>query len=585
MSRIIEIDNNVTISTLAEKLELPATNLVAELLKQGIMVTLNERIDVDTATILVEELGLDIELKEKQTKGPSTQLSKKRIKPAYKQRPPVVAIMGHVDHGKTSLLDKICNSSTVKSEAGGITQHISAHQTEHKGRVITLLDTPGHEAFAAIREHGAKLTDLAVIVVAADDGIKPQTLEAIRFANKAGVKMIVAVNKMDKGETGLNKVKQQLAEQNILVEGWGGEIIVTPVSAKTGKGIEELLDAILLIADVEELKADFQGLAVGLVIEAKMKKGMGPMAVVLVQQGILKHGDYLVAGAAYGRVKTLQTIDGVDITKAEPSSPVIVCGLKSIPEFGDELYVVETEKEAKDNAGTYSTDRETRSSGITNNEMLRLIQRRTSVTECNIIIKADVQGSLTSVLDSIKVLDTDEAASRIVSSGVGAVNESDIETARAAEAIIYCFNTDVSSGIRRMANQKSVSIKTYKVIYELLDDIKAELESRLPPEVIELDIAQLTVKGVFNTTKKEVICGGKVSKGKMALPSFANVLREGDIIASALPVLTIKKGITQVTEVSSGEMCGLSLETSEKLLLKEGDVLQLYTREIKKKVL
>ena len=586
MSRVIEIDKTVTISSLAQELELPAANLVAELLKHGVMVTLNEKIDIDTATILIEELGLDVEFKQKQTiHSRSTQIDKKRNNPVYKARPPVVAIMGHVDHGKTSLLDKICNHSTVDAEAGGITQHISAYQAEYNKRTLTLLDTPGHEAFASIREHGVILTDLVIIVVAADDGLKPQTFEAIRFAEKAKVKMIVAVNKIDKDEAGLNRVKQQLSDNKLLPDDWGGDLMVVPVSAKTGQGIDKLLEAVLLVTDLDELKADSKGNATGLVIEARMQTGMGPIAVVLIQEGVLNMGDYCVAGATYGRIKTLKDFRNKTIQSAGASAPVVVCGLKSLPEFGDEFYVVATEKEAKKLATTYGQSLGTKSSGMTSSEMLRLMQRRSSVSEYNVIVKADVQGSLTSVLDSIKGIDTDEVSSRVVASGVGNVSEGDIRLAKATGAVIYCFNVKPPTSINRMATQQAVSIKVYNVIYELLDDVKGVLETLLEPEVTESDLGTLTIKGVFKTTKSEIICGGQLLKGKLTLPAYANVLRNDKVLASDLPVSGLRKEAKEVNEVSAGEMCGVQLEAKAKLLLQEDDVLELYQRKVQQRKL
>ena len=583
MSRVIEIDKTITISSLAQELELPSANLVAELLKHGVLITLNEKIDIDTATLLIEELELDIEFKEKQVAhNRPTQLHKKRKNPVYKARPPVVAIMGHVDHGKTSLLDKICGHSTVDTESGGITQHISAYQAEYNKRLLTLLDTPGHEAFASIREHGVVLTDLVIIVVAADDGVKPQTLEAIRFAQKAKSKMIIAVNKVDKdtNAAGLNKIKQQLADSKILPEDWGGELMVIPVSAKTGEGIDKLLEATLLVTDLEELKADAQGNAMGLVIEARMQTGMGPIAVVLVQEGVLNQSDYCVAGAAYGRVKLLKDFKDQTVKTANASMPVTVCGLKSLPGFGDEFHVVDTEKEAKRLATAYGQSLGTKSSGMTSSEILRLMQRRSSVNEYNLIVKTDVQGSLTSVLDSIKGIDTDEVSSRVVHSGVGPVSEGDVRLAKATGAVIYCFNTKPTTSINRMAVQQAVTVKVYKIIYELLDDVKGTLEGLLEPEITKSDIGVLSIKGVFKTTKTEIICGGELSKGKLALPAYANVRRGDKVIASDLPVSSIRKGATEVKEVSAGEMCGLQLESVAKLVLQENDVLEFYQSQV-----
>ena len=345
MANTIELEDTITVGDLADKLTLPVTKLITELMKMGVMVTVNERIDFETAQIIVQELGLDIELAKNEDDNLVFERRKTKID-GHKTvpRPPVVAVMGHVDHGKTSLLDAIKDSSVVTGEAGGITQHISAYQVKHNGRLITLLDTPGHEAFAAIREHGAQLTDLVVIVVAADDGVKPQTIEAIRFAKKAGVKIIVAINKIDKTTADSNRIKQQLAEQDVMVEGWGGDVVAVEVSAKAKTGINELLDMILLVSDVEELEAYSDIPAFGLVIESHMEKGRGSVAEVLVEGGILKVGDFIVAGSTYARIRNLQSTDGQIITEASPSTPVIISGFKNLPSFGDEFNVVKDEK-------------------------------------------------------------------------------------------------------------------------------------------------------------------------------------------------------------------------------------------------
>lgn len=344
MAQTIEIEEHVTVGVLAEKLSIPVSRLISELMKNGVMVTVNERIDFDTAQIIVEELSLDVEITKKISQPQVTERIK-RTKGV--PRPPVVTVMGHVDHGKTSLLDAIRGASVTKQESGGITQHISAYQVTHNKRLITLLDTPGHEAFAALREHGAQLTDLVIIVVAADDGVKPQTIEAIRFARKAGVKMIVAINKIDKEGADSNRVKQELAEQDLLVEEWGGDTIVLEVSAKTKQGIDKLLDMVLLVSDVEQLVAEVDIPAKGLIIEAHMERGRGPVAIALVDEGILKNGNYIVTGTTYAKIRNLESIDNELLPAALPSTPVVIVGFKALPEFGNEFVVVKDEKTAK----------------------------------------------------------------------------------------------------------------------------------------------------------------------------------------------------------------------------------------------
>jgi len=580
MARTIEIEDMITVSTLAEKLALPVTRLIGELFKNGVMATVNERIDFDTAQIIVEELGLDVELTRKTQEVALPVREKKQHSDAASSRPPVVAVMGHVDHGKTSLLDAIRGAQVAKGEAGGITQHISAYQITHNKRAITFLDTPGHEAFAAIREHGAHLTDIAIIVVAADDGLKPQTLEAIRFARKAGVKMIVAINKIDKEGADANRIKQQLSEQNMLVEEWGGDTVVVEVSAKTKAGIDALLDMILLVADVEDFRAETEGPATGLIIEAHVQQGRGPIANALVEEGTLKMGDFVVAGTTYAKIKTLDSTDGTPLKTAGPSSPVVIAGFKSLPEFGDEFTVVADEKTARAQAERMAIQNRTNgaSDTMTGSELIRIINRNNKVNELNIIIRADVQGSLTSVIDSLKALDTDEVAVRIVSSGVGAITDNDVHTAGSSNAIIYGFNVVAPTPVKRLAARDKADIRLYSIIYELIDDVKEGLSHLLAPEVVETDMGRLVVRAIFKTTKTEVICGGEVTKGRLITPALARVMRGNDKLAE-VEITNLKRGPQDVKEVLEGEMCGLSFRTENRVELQDGDHIEIFTRE------
>ncbi len=578
----IEIEDMITVGTLAEKASIPVSRLISELMKNGIMATVNERIDFDTAQIIVEELGLPLSLVKKVVSSDEPIV---RAKPASgtnaQPRPPVVAVMGHVDHGKTSLLDAIRGANVVKGEAGGITQHISAYQIDHNGRVITFLDTPGHEAFAAIREHGAMLTDIVIIVVAADDGIKPQTIEAIKFARKAGVKMIVAVNKIDKESADINRIKQQLSEQDLLIEEWGGDTILLPVSAKTKQGIPELLDMILLVTDVEDLKADTDGTASGLIIEAHLEQGRGPVAQALVETGTLKLGDFIVAGGSYAKIRILETTEGTAIKAATPSTPVTITGFKSLPEFGDDFNVVSNEKAARSQIAQL-IQRNQSAGGrldIGSNELIKMINRNNRLQELNVIIKADVQGSLTSVVDSLKSLDTDEVSVRVVGSGVGPISENDLHLAHTSSAIVYGFNVTMSASSRQQASRDKVSVKLYKVIYELIDDVKNELSNLLSPEIIETVIGSLQVKGIFKTTKSSVICGGEVIKGKMVVPSQARIFR-GEEKLGEVEVTNLKRGPIEAKEVFEGEMCGISFNTSKRIELQIDDQINFFSSEI-----
>jgi translation initiation factor IF-2 len=445
-------------------------------------------------------------------------------------RPPIVAVMGHVDHGKTSLLDAILEQKVVEGEAGGITQHISAYQTVRKNRSITLLDTPGHEAFAALRQHGATLTDVVIIVVAADDGVMPQTVEAIRFAKTANAKMVVAINKMDKEAANPGLVMGQLAEHGVIADaqGWGGDVPMVEVSAKTGQGIETLLDTVLLVADIEELKADVHVPAEGLVIESHMETGRGPVVGLLVQQGELKPGHFMVAGTAYGKVRTLLDFSGKPIKLAGPSTPVTVTGFKELPQFGDVFTIVKKEKDARLATEKARIEREKNaaSTNVTGADLLKMMNQKYDTQEVNVIVKADVQGSLTSVMDSLRLVDTNgEIRLRIIGSGVGSISESDIRLAADSDTIIYGFNVDLPPAVKRLAMRDKVQVRIFKIIYELLDDARNSMEAMLAPEVVETEIGKLTIKGIFRTLKDEVIAGGEVTTGKVVSNVLARVKR------------------------------------------------------------
>lgn len=579
MARTIEIEDGITVGALAEELQIPVTTLIGELMKNGVLATVNERLDFDTAQIIVGEMDIEVELARKKEDAPIRTRKKQETSGEGEDRPPVVAVMGHVDHGKTSLLDAICGSTVASGEAGGITQHISAYQAEHNDRLITFLDTPGHEAFAAIREHGAHLTDMVIIVVAADDGIKPQTLEAIRFAKKAGVKIVVAINKIDKEGADVNRVKQELAEQDLLIEEWGGETIAVEVSAKNNQNIDKLLDMVLLVADVEELKAPAKGPATGLIIEAHMEQGRGPVAVALVETGTLSKGDFVVAGTTYAKVRNLESTSNQPLASAGPSTPAVITGFKALPEFGNSFEVVKNEKEARSKVTENSGSQLRTSAGaMSDSDLIRIINRANQVNELKIIVKADVQGSLTSVIDSLKTLDTDEVVIRVVGSGVGVVTEKDVHLAATSGAIIYGFNVEAPSSSKQLASRDKVPIRMFNVIYELIDDAKSELTKLLPPEIVRTDLGRLIVKGIFKITKTEVICGGEVTKGKLTIPALAKVMR-GDEVIAEVEVTSLKRGPQETKEVLEGEMCGVSFKSASRVDLQLEDRLEFYTQE------
>jgi translation initiation factor IF-2 len=585
--KVVIVADSITVGELAETLNLPVTALIGELFKNGIVATINQRIDFETATIIVEELGLEVELQKKETVA-QPERAKRELSDKAVERSPIVAVMGHVDHGKTSLLDAVLGMKVASGEAGGITQHISAYQATQNGRTITLLDTPGHEAFAALRQHGATLTDVVIIVVAADDGVKPQTIEAIRFARSANAKIVVAINKIDKEAANSQLVKTQLAtEHNLNPEEWGGDTIMVEVSAKTGQGIDKLLENVLLVADLEELKADLDVPAEGLVIESHMETGRGSVVSLLVEQGELKPGHFLVAGTAYGKVRTLLDFKGDAIKSAGPSTPVTVTGFKELPQFGDTFAIVKSEKEARLRVEKtrLEREREAASTNVTSADMLKMISQKHESEEFKVIVKADVQGSLTSVIDSLRLVETGGAITlRVVGSGIGNISENDIRLASDENTIVYGFNVDLPPAVKRLAMRDKVQVRLYKVIYELLDDARTSMESLLAPEVVETEVGKLTIKGIFRTLKDEVIAGGEVTAGKVTANVLARV-KHGDEQIAEVEVSKVQRQQQEAKEVFEGEMCGLSLKTDKKLLLEEGDKLEFFTRELVKRTL
>jgi len=585
--KIVAIADSVTVGELATTLNLPVTTLIGELFKNGIAATINQRLDFETASIIVEELGLEVTLKKKEATVGHTRVEHTLSERAV-PRPPIVAVMGHVDHGKTSLLDAVLGNKTTAGEAGGITQHISAYQTKHNGRMITLLDTPGHEAFAALRQHGAVLTDVVIIVVAADDGVKPQTVEAIRFARSANAKIVVAINKIDKDTANPQLVKTQLAsEHGLNPEEWGGDTVMVEVSAKTGQNLDKLLDMVLLVADMEDLRADEDVPAEGLVIEAHMETGRGAVVGLLVEHGQLKPAHYLVAGTAYGRVRTMSDFRGQTMKMAGPSTPVNVTGFKELPQFGDSFRLAKNEKEARHLAQAVRLEQEkmAASTNVTSSDILKMMSQQHDAESFNVLVKADVQGSLTSVIDSLKLIDTGGLVDlHVIGSGVGNISENDIHLAVGENTVIYGFNVDLPPAVKRLAAREHVEVRLYRVIYELLDNAKQSMEALLAPEVVETEVGQLSVKGVFRTVREEVITGGEMMKGKVYKGLLAR-LKRGDEYIAEVEVSSVQRQHQEAKEVFEGEMCGLSLKTTRKVVVEEGDTLEFFTRELVKKTL
>ncbi|MBQ6593716.1 translation initiation factor IF-2 [Candidatus Saccharibacteria bacterium] len=585
--KTIQIAGSITVDELASALGLSVTELIGTLFKNGIVATINQRLDFETASIIIDELGLKNVKLEKKNTATRTSNFHRELSDKAVSRPPVVAIMGHVDHGKTTLLDTLLHKKTVEGEAGGITQHISAYQLKHNDRTVTFLDTPGHEAFAAIRQHGAMLTDIVVIMVAADDGVKPQTVEAINFAKSANAKIIVAINKIDREGADIDRTKADLSNHGLQPEEWGGDVTMVPISAKQGTNLEELLDMILLTADIEELKADIDIPAEGLVIESHMETGKGSVVNLLVTGGELKTGDFIVAGSTYGKIRTMLDWQGKPKGKATPSTPVTVTGFKELPNFGDRFVEVSDEKTARKMAllNAEQIMNESASANVTSTDLLRMMNVADNSKVLNVIVKGDVLGSVTSVVDSLKLIDTHgEITLNIVSTGVGDINENDVYMAAGGNTIIYGFNVSVPINISKMAARDNIPVRTYKIIYELLDDAKHEMENLLDAEIIETDQGEMKVLGVFRTEKTSIIAGGEVLKGN-AKPGFlARVVRNKEYLGE-VEVVSVQKEKMDVKELVAGETGGLALKTTQKIALEIGDRLKFFTRETKKRTL
>lgn len=585
--KVIQIAGSITVDELANALGLSVTFLIGELFKQGIVATINQRLDFDTASIIIEELGLkNVRLERKNTSTKTSDLRRELSDKAV-VRPPVVAVMGHVDHGKTTLLDTLLHKKTVEGEAGGITQHISAYQLKHNERLITFLDTPGHEAFAAIRQHGAMLTDIVVIVVAADDGVKPQTVEAIKFAQSANAKIIVAINKIDREGADIPRTMADLAQHGLNPEEWGGDITMVSISAKRGDNLEKLLDLILLTADIEELKADVQIPSEGLVIESHMEVGKGSVVNLLVTGGELKTGKFIVAGSAYGKIRTMLDFRGKPKGKATPSTPVTVTGFKELPNFGDKFIEVKDEKSARKMAllNAQNLVEESASANVTSSDLLRMMNNADNAKVFNVIIKGDVLGSVTSVVDSLKMIDTKgEVMLNIVSSGVGDITENDIYMAEGDNTVVYGFNVNVPTNIVKLAARDGVEIRNYKIIYELLDDAKTSMENLLDAEIVETEMGEMKIKGVFRTERTAIIAGGEVLTGLVKKGLMGRVYHEKELIGE-VEVDSVQKEKMDVNELVAGETGGIAFKLEKKLVIEVNDRVKFFTRELVKKKL
>jgi translation initiation factor IF-2 len=586
----IELPGTITVKELAELLGVNPADIIRELIKSGIFATINQLVDRDTASLVAGELGYEVAETEAsagvgtdETDGQVAEATKEVLyeedDPSLLQpRAPIVTVMGHVDHGKTSLLDAIRTTEVAAGERGGITQHIGASEVTHDGKRVVFLDTPGHEAFTAMRARGAKVTDIAVVVVAADDGVMPQTLEAISHAKAAKVPIIIALNKIDKPDANAERVKTELTEAGIVVEEYGGDVPLVPVSAKTRIGLDELIEMILLVADLQELKANPKRDAIGTIVEAKLDKGRGPVATALVQTGTLKVGDIIVVGETFGRVRALENDMGKRVTKAGPSSAVVILGLSGVPQAGDILRVVGDEKEARTLVETRKAAAAVKSgegSGRATLEDLYSQIQAGQAKELRIILKADVSGSLGAITHALDQLDQVEIRLNVLLEGAGDITDNDIMLAAASNAIVVGFNTKITETARRAAEAEGVDVRLYDIIYKLTDDIDAALKGLLEPEIVEVVEGRAEVRQIIRVGKNTVIAGSFVTDGRIVRGN-ARVWRGGKVIATDR-IESLRRFRDDVREVQANYECGIQLANFHEI--QEGDVIECFTSQ------
>ncbi len=577
--RDVKVPESITVSELAQRMSVKASEVIKELMKMGMMVTINQVLDQDTAALVVEEMGHNVVF-EKPEDAEEVILSTIAQEPKGEPVPraPVVTIMGHVDHGKTSLLDYIRNSQVAEGEAGGITQHIGAYKVHTDHGDITFLDTPGHAAFSAMRARGAKVTDIIILVVAADDGVMPQTKEAIQHARAAGVPLVVAVNKIDKPDAQPDRVMQELVAEEVVPEEWGGDTQFVKVSAKTGQGIDELLDAILLQSEILELKAPKEGPAQGTIIESSLEKGRGPVATVLVQSGTLKRGDVVVAGTEYGKVRAMFDEHGQSVQEASPSTPVQLLGLSGTPAAGDELVALPNERKAREVAEMRREQmRQKRLSEQKAAKLDQLFSRmgEGEVAYVNLIIKADVQGSVEALKEALQKIETDEAKVRIVAAGVGGINESDANLALTSDAVIIGFNVRADAAARKVIEEHGIDVRYYSIIYEVIDDVKQAVAGLLSPEVREEIIGLAEVREVFRSSKFGAVAGCMVVDGVVKRNNPIRVLRDNVVIFEG-ELESLRRHKEDVMEVKAGTECGIAVKGYNDI--KPGDQIEVYER-------
>ncbi|AJA48107.1 translation initiation factor IF-2 [Clostridium pasteurianum DSM 525 = ATCC 6013] len=577
---IIEIDKTITVKELSEKLSKPTAEVIKQLMFMGVMAAINQEIDFETAEKLCEKFNAIAMPKEEDNESEFTEIdSEADDDELLEKRPPVVTVMGHVDHGKTSLLDAIRKAKVTETEAGGITQHIGAYVVNINNERIAFLDTPGHEAFTAMRARGAQITDIVILVVAADDGIMPQTKEAINHCKAANVPIIVAINKIDKPGANPDKVKQELTEHGLVPEDWGGDTICVPVSARTKEGIDNLLEMIILTAEVQELKANPNRKAKGAVIESKLDKGRGPVASLLVQNGTLHVGDSILVGSTYGRIRAMFDDNGRKIKKAGPSIPVEILGLSDVPSAGDKFNVIRDEKTARNMSE--KRKEKLRTASLNSNHKVSLEDlynqiQEGKVKELNIIIKADVQGSIEALKQSLEKLSTDSVKVRVIHGAVGAITETDVTLASASNAIIIGFNVRPDTNATTAAEKEDVDIKTYRIIYNALDDIKSAMIGMLEPEFKEVILGKVEIRQVYKISSIGTVAGCYVLDGKITRNSSIRIIRDGIVILEG-ELGSLKRFKDDVKEVAAGYECGLTIEKFNDI--KEGDILEVFAME------
>lgn len=574
----VEIGEFITVKEFADKLGKPVAEVIKALIFTGIMAGINQEIDFETAEKAAKRLEIDIVKIKDDASGISDEKEEDLLDVNLEKRPPIVTVMGHVDHGKTSLLDAIRKAKVTESEAGGITQHIGAYTITINGEKITFLDTPGHEAFTAMRARGAQVTDIVILVVAADDGIMPQTAEAINHCKAANVPMIVAINKIDVEGANIDRVKQELTEYGLVAEEWGGDTICVPVSAKQRIGIDDLLEMVLLTAEVEELKADSNRRAAGTVIESELDKGRGPVATLLVQKGTLNVGDSILVGSTYGRIRAMFDDKGKKIKSAGPSIPVEILGLSEVPQAGDKFHEVKDEKTARGMAEARKIKEKSlqQSTMRVSLEDLYSQVKEGKIKELPIIIKADVQGSIEALKGTLEKLSTDEIKVRVIHGGVGAVTETDISLAAASNAVVIGFNVRPDNNAQVLAEKEKVYVKTYRVIYHAVDDIKAAMIGMLAPEIKEVVQGRVEIRQTYKVSAIGTIAGCYVLNGKITRNSEIRLLRDGVIIHEG-KLASLKRFKDDAKEVLAGFECGLSIEKFNEI--KEGDIIEAYVME------